>query len=379
MLYSGSIVAGTGGVIALGLYVAGYRRLFFPGRFPFTRWNGLAVCLAFIIFLTGSLFAQAILHRTKFYHQVYGPDSTVANPPQDVVLPAVGAGPDNLDDARKASANNTLRLLWSSVFAFPLQLGAILLLRRWQGTPRALIPSQPANNFVAGYLTWLIVTPLAYIIFVLANYLHHELTGKPPDKHPLTQMGDVAGRLEYILFFCQTVLIAPVIEEVIFRGMMLSWIMSRKANPDGDPALTVPPPFRSLLVMLLSLAVTAIIQLDSITKMVAEDSLKRAMAHLVPILFFAALIPAFVLLPNWTRLRRHLRIRSANDVRAIMAASALFAAFHASVWPSPVPLLVLSIGLSFLYARTRSLIGPIVVHSMFNAVSAIHVLLGGPV
>ena len=57
--------------------------------------------------------------------------------------------------------------------------------------------------------------------------------------------------------------------------------------------------------------------------------------------------------------------------------AALFAAFHAHVWPSPVPLVVLAVGLGYLYLRTRSLVGPVVVHGMFNAVSAVYLLLGG--
>jgi membrane protease YdiL (CAAX protease family) len=73
-----------------------------------------------------------------------------------------------------------------------------------------------------------------------------------------------------------------------------------------------------------------------------------------------------------------LRIRSTQHLRAIWASAALFAAVHSHVWPSPVPLVVLAVGLGYLYLRTRSLVGPIVVHAMFNAVSALYLVLGGP-
>ena len=88
--------------------------------------------------------------------------------------------------------------------------------------------------------------------------------------------------------------------------------------------------------------------------------------------------PIDLLRPRLHWLRRHLRVRSAQHVRAIWASSALFAAVHSQVWPSPVPLFVLAIGLGYLYLRTRSLVGPVVVHGMFNAVSAVSLLLGGP-
>jgi membrane protease YdiL (CAAX protease family) len=42
---------------------------------------------------------------------------------------------------------------------------------------------------------------------------------------------------------------------------------------------------------------------------------------------------------------------------------------HVAVWPSPIPLFVLGLGLGVLAEGTRSLVGPIVVHSAFNAVS----------
>ena len=89
-------------------------------------------------------------------------------------------------------------------------------------------------------------------------------------------------------------------------------------------------------------------------------------------------MPLFIVLPKWRWLRRHLRLRSAHDVRAVLACSALFAAFHAAVWPSPVPLFALAMGLGYLQARTKSMVGPVVVHLLFNAVSAITVILGGP-
>jgi membrane protease YdiL (CAAX protease family) len=49
----------------------------------------------------------------------------------------------------------------------------------------------------------------------------------------------------------------------------------------------------------------------------------------------------------------------------------LFASFHAQVWPSPIPLFFLGLGLGWLSYRTQSLIGPIVAHALFNAVACI--------
>jgi membrane protease YdiL (CAAX protease family) len=48
----------------------------------------------------------------------------------------------------------------------------------------------------------------------------------------------------------------------------------------------------------------------------------------------------------------------------------LFAASH-NVWPTPVPLLLLGLGLGWLASRTQSLVGPIVCHALFNGVACL--------
>jgi hypothetical protein len=54
--------------------------------------------------------------------------------------------------------------------------------------------------------------------------------------------------------------------------------------------------------------------------------------------------------------------------------SLLFACIHTSVWPTPVPLFVLALGLGVLAQRTRSLVGPIVLHGLFNGISCVQLL-----
>jgi membrane protease YdiL (CAAX protease family) len=132
------------------------------------------------------------------------------------------------------------------------------------------------------------------------------------------------------------------------------------------------------LVLVLSVGVALLLHSKDLDNALSAGDRRGVMTHLVPAAFFAALIPLDWILPRLTRLRRRLRIRSAQHVRAIWASSALFAAVHANVWPSPVPLVVLAVGLGYLYVRTRTLVGPVVVHGLFNAVSAVYLLLGGP-
>ena len=51
----------------------------------------------------------------------------------------------------------------------------------------------------------------------------------------------------------------------------------------------------------------------------------------------------------------------------IVGSGLLFALAHARIWPDPLPLAVLGIGLGIVYQRTRSLWAPVALHSSFNA------------
>jgi membrane protease YdiL (CAAX protease family) len=53
----------------------------------------------------------------------------------------------------------------------------------------------------------------------------------------------------------------------------------------------------------------------------------------------------------------------------------LFAAVHSRVWPTPIALFVLGLALGWLAYRTQSLISSIVLHSLFNSVTCVLLIL----
>src|SRR5262245_35012689 len=359
MLAAGFIVANAGG-LAIVLFYALTRTGRGPFFAPISRTrpapDGVTVGIAFAVFVLMTPIVHALLSRAGFFHAIYGND-----------FPS--GWPDKAAD--------TIRTLWSGAIAFPLQLGLMIAIVRTRGGLPEFVPRSWVRHAVAGFLTWLLVTPVAFCVFALANLVHFWLTGQPPDKHPLTALGESGGTREWTLFVLQTVLLAPILEEFLFRGLLLPWL-SQTRPPAPDSPIAVMPPHRPQIIMLLCVGVGAILHsadIESAWK--AGDRFSAAM-HLIPAAFFVALFPLDLLARKSDRLRRKLRIRSVQQVRAIVASSALFAAFHAQVWPSPVPLFVLALGLGYLYLRTRSLIGPVVVHGLFNAVSAVYLLLGGP-
>src|SRR5439155_24831663 len=109
-------------------------------------------------------------------------------------------------------------------------------------------------------------------------------------------------------FVLQTVLLAPVLEEFLFRGLLLPWLAERRPAAPNSP-VAIAPPHRPAIVMLLSVGVAAILhsaEVDSAWR--AGDRFGAAMP-LIPAVFFVILFPLDFLAHKSGRLRRKLRIR----------------------------------------------------------------------
>src|SRR5262249_49370987 len=80
-------------------------------------------------------------------------------------------------------------------------------------------------------------------------------------------------------------------------------------------------------------------------------------------------------LPHSQRLPPSYNGHARNVAAGILASSLLFAINHASVWPTPIALFPLGLLLGYLAQRTQSLAASMVVHSLFNAVALIGLML----
>lgn len=255
----------------------------------------------------------------------------------------------------------------SGVLALPVQL--LILFLVWKSLYPAWSPfredatgtSEPprsrpwmllgagARVVTVAVAAWALLAPFVLALNMVVTQLFAAFEIQT-ESHPLTKMG--GGVLwERALFLAQVCVAAPLIEEILFRGLLLPWtIGGREWKTGGIHAQRIVPAFtRPLFVMLVA---------------VFYASLGRKAG---PIVFAGALVLGMILL--WFTVQKHKR-----HVRAVYATAALFALVHSGVWPSPIPLFVLGLGLGWLAVRTRGVLAPAIVHGLFNAVSAFYVL-----
>lgn len=164
--------------------------------------------------------------------------------------------------------------------------------------------------------------------------------------------------LDLLMVSLGSVIVAPLSEELLFRGVLLPWLMRSAA---------------------LGHVMVACAALLTATYLRESGTVGWNPG---PVVFVAALLPGYWLAPILLRYMRPSYKRHANKperltraTRGIYGSALLFAAFHSSVWPSPIPLFIFALALGWLAYRTQSLIGPFVVHGLFNAVSCLVLFL----
>lgn len=155
------------------------------------------------------------------------------------------------------------------------------------------------------------------------------------EKHPILQLLTEGEHWQVTaLAVVAAVVLAPVFEEFVFRAFVQGWLEKRFGNASEECDLPAQPP-----------------EVEATPSEALPPSAQGCPA--------AAPSP---------------RPRAALPV---VLSSALFAAVHASVWPSPIPLFVLGLILGYVYWRTHRLLPCIVAHALFNGASLTVVTLAG--
>jgi membrane protease YdiL (CAAX protease family) len=352
MLTAGAIVAAVAfpvGLIAWALARRAETPLL-PGWKPWrVPWGGFEVFAGFLVLaLVVPDVVLLGLSRTGVYQEIYGPDfpSVPVQPTPPLEASAAVAGlPTAVAVQETHEIAGLVRRLWANSFALVVQLGILLV------AARVLYPlwrRSSGSGFWAsltlGITAWAILAPLVLAFNVVVNVVSL-LFDSVPEEHSLTKLG---GRplLDSVLFVFQACVAAPIIEEVLFRGLVLSWALGgRKPSPSGD----APSEYRPWLVLVVGILFAA---LSSRTG---------------PLLFGVVLALGLVAIVGLVRSKR-------RTVSAIYSSAAFFGLVHSGVWPSPIPLFFFGLGLGWLAVRTRGVLVPIIVHGLFNAISTVYVL-----
>jgi membrane protease YdiL (CAAX protease family) len=192
-----------------------------------------------------------------------------------------------------------------------------------------LTHDQFGRNLLRGVIAAFILAPAVYFINITASLIWK------PNAHPVMDMirDNQSGQV-VLIAYAMAVVIAPIFEEMLFRGVLQAWLL--KLTLPGPPELGFEPgptdwPGEFQLVP----------GFDSETA--APATIAEVEAPETPGL-------ARLWIPN-------------------ILTSMLFAAAHYQQWPAPVPIFLLSLGLGYIYQRTGRLVAPIALHATFNGLS----------
>jgi membrane protease YdiL (CAAX protease family) len=350
-------VAVVGSIAAAGLWIIlrkDGRRLLPPQRHRAVPWGGLQVAAAvFLGYLFPLIAVSLLLTKSGFFSWYYGPESSLASDEQ-------GPGTVKKSSTESTAADTDRKLalvresLWAEAFAFPYQLVTILLL--WlQGDITGLYQLGLSGHHwrqdvVVGFLGWLVLALPVNALYVFIQLGYH------PEPHPLQLlMEHQPTSVDWILTVLTAVVTAPVLEELVFRGILQGWLIQRSWG--GHVAV----------VLALVIAVLVWVERSDATGPGEGDSRWSTLYRLSPVLFVLATLPAYVFAERLTW--RWLPYPHA--AHGIYGSALLFAMVHASVWPSPVPLFFLGLGLGYLAYRMQSVVAPMVTHALFNGIACL--------
>jgi membrane protease YdiL (CAAX protease family) len=320
------------GAVCIGLWWAKQprQRVWPPQRQRFVTWTMLEFGLAYLFIQ----FMLPVLFIALFQPWIPEEIRTHATTPEGKVQIARLA----IHVAMVAAPFQVLLLvgiLRLQAKSHALQMG--LSLHRWRA------------DLVAGFMGWLFLTPLCYLIFWGIQQPFLEDAIGPLSPHLLQYLFEHGPTLwEWIVLVLVTVVAAPVVEEILIRGILQPLMVKQ-------PLLADATVITGLLVAI-------------------GIGLYRGYYNvnaLLPILFLIGAGGGYLLfewlMQPW--------LPRPGAARAIFAASLVFATMHYDAWPSPIPLFFLALGLGFVSYRTQSLWGAILMHSLFNLVNFVALAL----
>jgi membrane protease YdiL (CAAX protease family) len=314
-----------------------------PSKPRVVPWGGGAV-LAVVLFWVALNVSVPMAYNSAIRHQPGGPNANIgANAKLDLK-------PGEMMTLSAVSNTATLALV-------PLLLVAVAGAKpRDLGLVGTGLPKQVAR----GVLFYPLLAPIVFGAMAMALLVWGRT------KHPLENAiaQDKSPEMKIVLVLAGVVL-APAAEELIFRGVLLGWLTRvalgvRKPSTQGSMMEGIDefPPVPHLLET---------VEIESPEGSFDAHPHDTAVHHAdhnpfaQPVAAIAPMVDESAPVGTWSLA---IRLLAANVI-----VSLIFAALHGPVWPTPIPLFFLSLGLGFLYQRTGGILAPIALHMTFNGVS----------
>lgn len=160
--------------------------------------------------------------------------------------------------------------------------------------------------------------------------------------------------LTMLVLACSASVVAPIVEEFLFRVVLQGWFEARLPRFLGQQSVTavVDPPADA--------APPGSAATPDVAELAADVTVNPYASPLPtdPTAAPVAAEPAPIT-PNW----------GAGWVLSILSTSLLFAAAHFTQWPDPVPLFLFALMLGYLYQTTHRILPSIVAHFCLNTFS----------
>jgi membrane protease YdiL (CAAX protease family) len=180
----------------------------------------------------------------------------------------------------------------------------------------------------------------------------------------IQELGSNPSGLDLLFTFAMAAIAAPLVEELLFRGVLQPWFLVRRWG--GHLAVG--------LAYVMAVLLRANQLREAVDRLWQDRTSEAWLAlgyQLTPMYF--VVLAAVGYLYVWLRFRNDSSPSRAWP--AIYGTALLFAMMHSGAWPQPVGLFVLAIGLGLAAYRTQSLVPSMVMHGLFNSVAFVLLLL----
>lgn len=193
----------------------------------------------------------------------------------------------------------------------------------------------------------LLVLPLVTVGSYGLMALFQIVAANSGEEHPLTQLFRTGRTLDILIVVALVLVIAPVTEEVLFRGFFHAWITSARLGP--------------LVGWCMACALVACYMFSSKHHSVSGINGPSSFAVIIQIAGYLLIGAVSILVAG----------RFSHHASAGVAGAMVFSAVHAFAWPSPAGLLPLACGLAWLREMTGRLWPCMLVHAIFNGVGTL--------